>query len=520
MTIMNSRIGFRHWARIPTSVVMLLAMLVCAPPAEAEKRQKQNPDNLSSTSAPAQTPNASLNDIETTSIAETSPLRLEIGKSALVRLPKAAVSVYIANPEVADIQVMSPTMIYVFGKKSGETDLFATDADEKILAHRKIEVTHNLEGLQKALKQLFPGRSIKAISVENGIMLTGQVASPVEAEDARRLAAHYLSGKSSGGGGGGGKNDENSESGEIVNHLSINSATQISLRVRISEVSRRVAERFGFNWGAVGRNLGNFTFNIFSGLSAASVPQAPGKISTPTRLNNLNSLEGTYASTDWNVDGLIDALAQDGLITMLAEPNLTAVSGQTANFLAGGEFPIMVPQTNGAVGVEFKQYGVSLAFTPTILDSGRINLHVRPEVSQLSTVGAVTINGVQIPAITTRRAETTVELGSGQSFAIAGLLQNTQDQTISKFPFLGDIPILGALFRSTNFQRDESELVIIVTPYLVQPTDASRLSVPTDKVAVSSPLERILRGRLDTISSQKNAPKLHGPIGLSLEEPR
>jgi pilus assembly protein CpaC len=223
------------------------------------------------------------------------------------------------------------------------------------------------------------------------------------------------------------------------------------------------------------------------------------------------------------MQNVIDALAQEGLITVLAEPNLTTVSGQPASFIAGGEFPIPISQSSGTqtptITVEFKQYGVSLDFVPTVYDSNHISLKVRPEVSEITDVGAVSLNGLTIPALTVRRADTTIELGSGESFAIGGLLQNTSNTTLSKYPGLGDLPVLGPLFRSSNFQKSESELVIIVTPYIVHPIDdPSKIHLPTDALRPASDIERIFMNR---VTARPDAPTPDGVTGgPSLQAPR
>ncbi|MDP9128590.1 MAG: hypothetical protein M3N08_10075, partial [Pseudomonadota bacterium] len=215
-------------------------------------------------------------------------------------------------------------------------------------------------------------------------------------------------------------------------------------------------------------------------------------------------------------NGLIDALAQDGLVTILAEPNLTAMSGETANFLAGGEFPIPVPQGNNAISIQFKNYGISLEFTPTILSDDRISLHVKPEVSQLTTTGSITISNIAVPALLTRKAETTIEVASGQSFAIAGLLDNSQAQTVNKYPLLGDLPVLGALFRSDRFQNGQTELVIIITPYIVKPS-AEQLALPTDGLSPPNETERLIGLRYD--SSDPDARHVSGPPTAKLIPP-
>lgn len=274
----------------------------------------------------------------------------------------------------------------------------------------------------------------------------------------------------------------------VILKLAVTGPTQVQLRVRVAEVSRDVLKQFGINWDAL-VSIGQFSF----GLATGNPVIAAGSFLTRATTNN--NLFAGFGGNNLDLNALVDALNDEGLISVMAEPNLTALSGKSATFLAGGEFPIIVPDGDKTT-VEFKKFGVSLRFTPTILSNNRISLYVNPEVSQLSNTGAVEVSGFSIPALTVRRAETTVELGSGQSFAIAGLLQNSVRHDIDKFPGLGDVPILGALFRSDRFQRNETELVIIVTPYLVKPVHAPLMATPTDGLVQPTDRDRILHGRL------------------------
>ena len=432
-------------------------------------------------------------------------LQIEQDKGEMLRLPQPAASVFIANPEVADLQVMSPTLVYLFGKRSGETSLIAVNANEQVVLNRKVVVTQNLSALERALRQRLPNRSIAVSSAEGAIMLTGEVASQTEAEEARTIARRFV----------------DPDKGEVVNRLAITGATQVMLRVRVSEVSRNVREEFGINWENMFK-VGNFKFLLGSGLSDIQFNDAGALIRPQDKM----SLFAGASGRNYDVNGLIDALASNGLVTILAEPNLVAQSGETASFLAGGEFPIPVPGDNGKIAIEYKQFGVSLAFTPTLVGTDRISMRVRPEVSQLTDVGGLTVTvgsniGFRVPGLTTRRAETTIELGSGQSFAIAGLLQNNMDEAIDKFPFLGDVPVLGTLFRSTRFRRSETELVIIVTPYLVRPAaNPSQIAAPTDTISPTTLADRLLRGRLTAAGPGARPParlSLTGPVGFAVE---
>jgi pilus assembly protein CpaC len=331
--------------------------------------------------------------------------------------------------------------------------------------------------------------------------------------------------------------------------MQVNAPNQINLRVRIAEMSRAVVKQFGFNWSDVFNN-GKIAFGLATGAPALigaltgnqTQPAAGAQLfaipqgSTTNAFNTLessqlggatnNNLFGSVRTGNLNLNTLIDALDNHGLVTVLAEPNLTAVSGEPASFLAGGEFPVPVPAGTGLVGIDWKKFGVSLNFVATIDTDDHISLHVMPEVSELSSQGAIVIDSISVPALTTRRAETTVELASGQSFAIAGLLQNNVTQNINKFPWLGDIPVLGQLFRSEAFQRNESELVIIVTPYVVHPiAAASRAMSPTDGYVPTTDGQLILHADeyQQRPAGTRSAPStggganLVGPVGFDLE---
>lgn len=427
-----------------------------------------------------------------------SNIALEVNKGRLVRLARPASTVFIADPKVADVQVKSPSLVYLFAKAPGETTLYAVDEAERVLANLDITVDHNLSRLRTAIDKLAPGQAVTVASIDGALVLDGIVPTAARAEDIRRLAASFA-----------GSPDN------VINRLGVDAPNQVNLRVRVAEVSRDVDKQLGFNWSAVG-TIGSFALGIATGN-----PFAANVIQNTLSVDGLKFKSGNVS---FDVNGVIDALEDEGLVTVLAEPNLTAMSGETASFLAGGEFPILVPEGSDRVVIEFKEFGVSLAFTPTIVGD-RINLNVRPEVSQLSNTNAVVLNNFQIPSLTTRRAETTIELGSGQSFAIAGLIQNNVSHSISEFPGLGDVPVLGGLFKSDKFQRAESELVIIVTPYIVKPTSARKLAAPTDGFQAPHDIERILGGA--TQRAAETAPKpqpvdkqgraLIGPAGFKLD---
>jgi pilus assembly protein CpaC len=306
--------------------------------------------------------------------------------------------------------------------------------------------------------------------------------------------------------------------------MTVTAPTQVNLRVRVAEVSREVTKLFGINWEGV-FSPGDFLFGLATGRAFTTAGGFPlNRFADPAGVGN--SFFGNYSNGDVSINGIVDALEREGLVNVLAEPNLTALSGETASFLAGGEFPVPVGQDDdNNIEIQFKQFGVSLAFTPTVLGAGRISMRVRPEVSDLSEKGAIKLDDLVIPALSTRRAETTVELGSGQSFAIGGLISNSTRNNLDKVPGLGDVPVLGPLFRSTRFQRSESELVIIVTPYLVAPVGGARLATPRDGLEDPSDLQRLIEGRLarrSVVPGQQPAlsldrRRLVGPAGFMLD---
>ncbi len=432
------------------------------------------------------------------------PLVIEVRRGELLRLSGSASSVFVADPEIADVQVHSPGLVYLLGKRAGSTTVYAVDGEDRVLLRREVRVEHAMTRLRAALREIVPGADVRVASVDGGIIIQGAVADPAEAEDVRQLVSRFLGEKEA-----------------LVNRLRVTAPTQVSLHVRVAEVSREVTRLFGINWDAA-MAPGDFLFGLASGRAFADGGLPFSRLTDDN--GPAGALTGRFSNGDIDINGLVDALEREGFLTVLAEPNLTALSGETAAFLAGGEFPIPVGVDDNDIEIQFKQFGVSLAFTPTVLSGGRISLRVRPEVSDLSENGAIVLQNIRVPALATRRAETTVELASGQSFAIGGLISSSTKSSLEKFPGLGDLPILGPLFRSTRFQREESELVIIVTPYLVQPA-AQRLATPVDGLRQPSEIERLLQGRLAGrrlapgrgASAVAEAPRLVGGAGFVIE---
>ena len=416
---------------------------------------------------------------------------LSVGEGQMINLPRSVASVWTSNPDVADVYMNGGRQMNLFGKKAGQATVIATAADGSVVYGANVEVNANISSINEILHQAMPESDISVTNVGQIAVLNGTVASPDDAAQAEMLVKAALNP-------GVNVTDANAPLSIVpVSRLKIATPLQVTLKVRIAEVNRTVLKQMGINLLSNDTTSG-FHFGIAQG-QGINLPDASCTSNCPTPAV-LRSAIGSTLFAHGKLFGLdllgsLDIAADDGLATVLAEPNLTALSGETASFLAGGEFPIPISQALGAISIEYKQYGVGLAFTPIVLADGRISMRVRPEVSQLSDAGSVKLNGYTVPSLTTRRAETTVELGSGQSMMIAGLLQNTSSNSIDKAPFLGDLPILGALFRSTHFQKQETELVVIVTPYLVRPV-SGQLATPTDGYRVPDDGTRDLGGQI------------------------
>ena len=383
--------------------------------------------------------------------------------------------VFVANDQIADIQVRSSTQLYVFGKTSGETTIYATDKSGRVVYAANVRVGTNAGSVGEMLRMAMPEANIQATPMNNLVLLTGTVASPEDAAEAQRLVQAYVG-----------------DATQVVSRLRSATPLQVMLKVKIAEVNRTLIKQIGMNLLS-NDTSGGFRFGVGQGgLIDPGDAENPAKVLIPT---SGSVLTGAGKLFGLDILAALQLSEADGLVTTLAEPNLTALSGETASFLAGGEFPVPISQSLGSVTIEYKQYGVGLAFTPVVLADGRISMRVRPEVSELSSEGSIRLNGFNVPALTTRRAETTVELGSGQSFMIAGLLRNANNNSVDKAPFLGDLPIIGALFRSTQYRRAETELVIIVTPYLVRPV-SGQLALPTDGYRSPSSATQVLEGQI------------------------
>ncbi len=430
-------------------------------------------------------------------------LDIQTNKGQLIRLSRAASAVFVADTRIADVTVRSPRLIYLFAKEPGETTLYAVDGRDQIVVAQRVVVSPNIDRINDLFRKLRPNAPVSVTSVGNQLVLSGTVDHVDIAEEFTRVAAAAVG------------NPE-----LVVNRIRVSQPTQVNIRVKIAEVSRDINKKLGFNWELIGQATGSLALGFAVG---SDIVRNAGTFIFPA--DPQDRIVSSFSNRSLSADTVIELLDDEGLITVLAEPNLTAMSGETASFLAGGEFPVPIAQDGGVTTIQFRQFGVGLSFTPTILGEQRVNLRVRPEVSQLNAAGAIQANGFNIPSLTTRRAETTVELASGQSFAIAGLLQNTTNQSLSDVPGIKEVPVLGALFRSDAFRRQESELMIVVTPYIVRPTSA-RLPLPTDNYVPPKDLERFLLGRNHVAQpaskpsaplDRNGKPGLAGPAGFVLQ---
>jgi len=441
-------------------------------------------------------------------------LDLSLNKGAIIDLPEDARDVLVSNPEIVDAVVRTPRRIYVVGMKVGATNAFFFSKSGKQLLNLEIRVERDMNNLKGLIERSVSGADVKAESVNDRVVLTGSVRNSSDSDAARQIAMRYVTDA-----------DKPLKTDSVVNRLGIRGGDQVMVRVRVAEMQRNLAKQLGVDFRAafdIGKNLpvSLTNSNPFSLLGQA--------LSTSQSMQFGNLTGGN------SVEAVLKAFERSGLVRTLAEPNLTAVSGESAKFLAGGEFPVPTSRDrDGNVQVEFKPFGVGLGFTPVVLSEGRISLRISTEVSEITGENAfvsqggltldgdgnlISIPGITIPGLRVRRAETTVELPSGGSIVMAGLLQQSIKQNIDGIPGLKNLPILGSLFQSRDFQSGETELVVIVTPYLVEATSPKNLATPTEGFVAASDAETILLGRLNAIYGSKGqAPaqgSLKGPIGF------
>jgi pilus assembly protein CpaC len=395
-----------------------------------------------------------------------------VNKSQVLRLDVAFADLLVGNAEIADVLALTDRSIYVLGKTPGSTSLTVYGRNRELIAVMDLVVTVDVTGLKGRLFELMPDEQIEVRAVGESVILSGRVSSSTKLQRALDVAQRYAP-------------------DNVTNLMSVTGSQQVMLAVRFAEVQRSLVKELGLNSQVSGDDFAvTIGDALLSGFFSATA------FATGSATFNIGSV---------TLDFLFDALEEKGVVKTLAEPNLIALSGDTASFLAGGEFPIPVAQEgegdSATITIEFKEFGVALAFTPTVLDDDLINVVVSPEVSRIDPTTSVTVSGLTVPGLTTRRATTTVELRDGQSFAIAGLIQSDFQDTVRQVPLLSDVPVLGALLRSSEFQNQQSELVIIVTPHLVQPAPAGSLVTPADNFVPPSDADIWLFGRVESPTS-------------------
>ncbi|MEE1877283.1 type II and III secretion system protein family protein [Altererythrobacter litoralis] len=414
-------------------------------------------------------------------------VEVPVNKSQVITADRSIARAMIGNDEIADIFPISDRSVYVLGKKLGTTSLTLYDRANNVLAVMDVAVGPDVIGLREQLSSLMPSETIDARISNESIVLSGTVSSAGAADRAAQLARAYAGDK-------------------VVNLMSLGGSQQVMLEVRFAEVSRSVGKDLGVR-SIFNSNGGRFSGAIGSGASLTPDETGAGVLGVSAVTQSFGVVTRSFSDVlGLDIDVALDTLEAKGLSKTLAEPTLVSLSGERASFLAGGEFPIPVAQgsggqsggaTNGgAFTVEFKQFGVSLGFTPTVLSDNTINLLVEPEVSSIDPSASLTIGDLRIPGLKTRRASTVLELRDGESFAIAGLIERDFETTVDQVPLLGSIPIIGTLFRSSSFKKGETELLIVVTPRLVQPIRPDQVRMPTDRVADPVEADVLLNGTM------------------------
>lgn len=452
--------------------------------------------------------------------AESSTLTIPMNRSELLVLSDTADEVVVANPAIADVYVHGAKRISVIARSIGTTNLRIFDPNGKVIKDLVVSVIYDLPAIRKALNGFFPGEELKVEMVNDNVALTGEVSDALVSQKAVQIVSQFVNGASASGAASsgdtgatdtasaGGSSGESSSGIQILNLTKIRSGQQVMLRVRVGEIQRTTLKELGFNLNAA-RTAGGFGLLMGSGLAGSAT-------STP-----FSTLGAALDRGGFSLDATLDALEQDGLFKVLAEPNLVAMSGEKAEFLAGGEFPVPVAQQGDTVTIEFRQFGVSVQFTPFVLTSNRIRLVVQPEVSELTDTGSIIVDGLQIPALSSRKVNTTVELAPGESFMIAGLISDTVNTQVNETPGIAEVPVLSSLFRHSSFERKETELVVAVTPYLVDPTTGDQIRLPTDGYKAPSMMESFFYGALGSLSGDATVlsqnPSLEGPVGFMVD---
>jgi pilus assembly protein CpaC len=469
--------------------------------------------------AAALTPVPALAQVSVAEGIHAGQLDVPVNKSQVLRSDRPYAKALIGNPEIADILPLTDSSVYVLGKKTGTTSLTLYDRRSNLIAVVDVVVGPDVTTLKRQLSELMPDQDVGARMSNDSIILEGVVPSAPAADRAVQIAETYAPGK-------------------VVNLLSIGSSQQVMLEVRFAEVKRSALKQIGVNWDVLsdGAKLQGVSGGGSSLVGSVDPETGLLPLKHGAIINSFGIISRAFRAFGENFNVTLDALERNGAVTTLAEPTLIALSGETASFLAGGEFPVPVVQSGGsgggaggggnnngsAITVEWKPFGVSLAFTPTVLADGVINLVVAPEVSSIDSSASIVINNLTIPGLQTRRAKSVVEMRDGESFALAGLIRKDFQDTIRQVPLLGSIPIIGSLFRSTGFQHEETELVIIVTPRLVRPVPAGALKVPTDRVQPPREGDLFINGRTDTgvpPSAVEPSAVAPGPVGTAQRQP-
>lgn len=402
-----------------------------------------------------------------------APLNVPMNRAVVVESDKSFSELSIANPGIADISTLSDRTIYVLGKLPGRTTLTLLGPDGKLISNVDVHVTPDIEEFKERLGQILPGEKIEVRTANDGIVLSGTVSSSLKLDRALDLASRYAPDR-------------------VSNLMTVGGTQQVMLKVRFAEMQRSVAKSLTGSIGGA-KGTGRSGTSTLSNGTQLTQALTNGTISNPVSVAGRSLVTGTIGALEFAV--MLEALETKGMVRTLAEPNLTALSGQEAKFLAGGEYPIPVAGANGSIGIEYKPFGVELTFTPTVIDTGLINLNLTASVSSIDTTVSIQSSGFALNAFKKRETSTSVEMHDGESFAIAGLLQDDFTDLNNQVPWLGDVPVLGALFRSAEYNRKQTELVIIVTPHLVSPTTGAALALPTDRVRLPTEQELFLFGK-------------------------
>lgn len=478
---------------------------------------------------PSNTHTSVLHITEVEGLPQTRTVRIGKNKSMLIEMPRDLRDVMVSAPEIVDAVVQTSNRVHLIGKKVGQSNAFFFDSNGEQILTLEISVEQDTQALDLMFQRLIPGSNIKSEILNETVILTGSVRTPVDASRAGDIASRFVVAT---------PEADQRDKQKVINLLSVEGEEQVMLKVVVAEVQRELLKQFGINIAA-DINAGNFTWSLLTAntlplTAAAGLGQLPVpgiKDGLPAFYNSGpdGSFSNSGTTTGWSngqdaVGKTMRAMERDGLVRTLAEPNLTAISGEPAKFLAGGEYPIPVTDSNGQTSVQFKEFGVGVAFTPTVLSEGRISLKIESEVSELSNINGISIPGAGggfiIPALRKRQANSTVELPSGGSIALAGLISDDVRQNIDGLPGLKDLPILGTLFRSRDFIKRETELVVIVTPYLVKPVAQKELAKPLDGLAEASDRKANFMGHLNRIyGTERAAPvgDLKGDYGFIVE---